>query len=184
MTVTRLSLEFAFRIRNSNKETMSQGRELTRLKSPFGRLLHLFFVPECDFNLGYQSADEVANDLEPERKPATAFSRKVAEVEVRSIGERSGSCGQRDQGDLARLVGRRPRIPSSQGRTPIISTTTMSSDPNPNPNQLGPTPQDDADRVNESTTSFVKNIQKAWIDSAEAAGKTPEHREHEQPWFF
>jgi len=166
MTVTRLSLEFAFRIRNSNKETMSQGRELTRLKSPFGRLLHLFFVPECDFNLGYQSADEVANDLEPERKPATAFSRKVAEVEERSI------------------AGRRPRIPSSQGRTPIISTTTMSSDPNPNPNQLGPTPQDDADRVNESTTSFVKNIQKAWIDSAEAAGKTPEHREHEQPWFF
>jgi len=63
-------------------------RKLTRLKSPFGRLLHLFLVPECDFNLGYQRADEVANDLEPERKPTTAFSREVAEVEEKSIKER------------------------------------------------------------------------------------------------
>jgi hypothetical protein len=63
--------------------------KLTRLKSPFGRLLHLFLVPECDFNLGYQSADEVINDLEPERKPTTAFSMEV--VEVKNMGERNGS---------------------------------------------------------------------------------------------
>lgn len=61
---------------------------LTRLKSPFGRLLHLFLVPECDFNFGYQSADEVANDLEPERKPITAFSREVEE----NIEERNAGC--------------------------------------------------------------------------------------------
>ena len=91
MTVTRLSLEFTFSIRNSGSGMRSQRWKLTRLKSPFGRLLHLFLVPECDFNLGYQSADEVVNDLEAERSPATAFSRKVAEVEVRSIGERNGS---------------------------------------------------------------------------------------------
>jgi len=93
MAVTCLSLEFAFSIRNSNSGARSQRRKLTRLKSPFGRLLHLFLVPECDFNFGYQSADDVVNDRELERKPATAFSRKVAEVEVRSIGERNGSCG-------------------------------------------------------------------------------------------
>ena len=68
-----------------------QSQKLTRLKSPFGRLLHLFLVPECDFNLGYQSEEEVANDLEPDRKPITAFSRVVAEVEE-NIGERNGSC--------------------------------------------------------------------------------------------
>ena len=43
-----------------------------------------------------------------------------------------------------------PLVPRSP---PIISTTTMSSDQNQNP--LGPTPQDDADRVNKFTTSFV-----------------------------
>ena len=91
MTVTRLSLEFAFSTPNNGSGIKSHRRKLTRLKSPFGRLLHLFLVPECDFNLGYQSVDEVVNDLEAERKPATAFSRKVAEVEVRSIGERNGS---------------------------------------------------------------------------------------------
>ena len=92
MTVTCLSLEFAFSIREGNDKAKSQRRRLTRLKSPFGRLLHLFLVPECDFNLGYQRADEVVNALELERRPATAFSRKVAEVDVRSIGERNGSC--------------------------------------------------------------------------------------------
>ena len=60
------------------------------MKRPFGRLLHLFLVPECDFNLGYQSADDVANDLEPERKPVTAFSSEVDEME-KGIEERNGS---------------------------------------------------------------------------------------------
>ena len=63
------------------------GDRLTRLKSPFGRLLHLFLVPECDFNLGYQSADEVANNLGPERRPPAAFNREVVEVREKSIEE-------------------------------------------------------------------------------------------------
>lgn len=90
MTVTRLPLTFVFSIRDKNAKTMVHGWELTRLKSPFGRLLHLFLVPECDFSLGYQRADEVANDLEPERKPATALSREVAEV-GRNMKERNGN---------------------------------------------------------------------------------------------
>jgi len=61
------------------------------LKRPFGRLLHLFLVPECDFNLGYQSADDVANDLEPERKPVAAFSSEVVKMEKKGIEERNGS---------------------------------------------------------------------------------------------
>ena len=85
MTMTRLSLAFTFSIRDGNKKTRSQGQKLTRLKSPFGRLLHLFLVPECDFNLGYQSADEVVNDFEPERNPTTALSREVAEVEEKNM---------------------------------------------------------------------------------------------------
>ena len=64
------------------------------MKRPFGRLLHLFLVPECDFSLGYQSADDVANDLEPERKPVTAFSSKVDEMEKKGIEERNGSCSR------------------------------------------------------------------------------------------
>lgn len=53
----------------------------------------------------------------------------------------------------------------------------MSSDPNPN--QLGPTPQDDADRVNKYSPNIVEGIHKAWIDSAEAAGKAPERRQYQ-----
>ena len=70
-------------IRKDNSEIRSpaKSRKLTRLKSPFGRLLHLFFVPECDFNLGYHSADEVANVLEPDRKPIAALSMAVIELE-------------------------------------------------------------------------------------------------------
>jgi hypothetical protein len=36
--------------------------KLTRLKSPFGRLLHLFLVPEWDLSLGYCSSAEVVNE--------------------------------------------------------------------------------------------------------------------------
>jgi hypothetical protein len=79
-------------MRQSFIRAPSQSRKLTRLKSPFGRLLHLFFVPECDFNLGYQSTDEVENDLEPERKPITAFNRVVAEVEENIEGRNGSGC--------------------------------------------------------------------------------------------
>ena len=75
---------------NSHESNTREG-EPTRLKSPFGRLLHLFLLPECDFNLGYQNADDVVKDLEPERKPATALNREVAEVEEKNIGNRNGS---------------------------------------------------------------------------------------------
>jgi hypothetical protein len=84
-------------------ERKIRGGEPTRLKSPFGRLLHLFLLPECDFNLGYQSADDVVSDLEPERKPATALNREVAEVEEKSIGDRNGS-GCLPRSDLVRRL--------------------------------------------------------------------------------
>lgn len=116
MTVTCLSLVFTFNIHNGNHGIGSRGRKLTRLKSPFGRLLHLFLVPECDFNLGYQSAEEVANDLEPERKPATAFSREVAEVEEKNMKERNGSCLVRSGDATSDSAGGRPTIPSPKGR--------------------------------------------------------------------
>lgn len=76
-------------VHESKGSSRDQSRELTRLKRPFGRLLHLFLVPECDFSLGYHSAEEVANDRDPERRPTTAFSR-VAEVE-KSIECRAGA---------------------------------------------------------------------------------------------
>lgn len=75
----------------SNNNEMDRVRwKLTRLKSPLERLLHLFLVPECDFNLGYQSAEEVANDLEP--KPAAAFSSEVIEVEKSIETEKRNGC--------------------------------------------------------------------------------------------
>ena len=79
--------------RSNSNEMDRVRRKLTRLKSPLERLLHLFLVPECDFNLGYQSAEEVAKDLEPERKPAAAFSSEVIEVEKNiEIEKRNGCC--------------------------------------------------------------------------------------------
>ena len=92
---------FAFNSHGSD----TRGGEPTRLKSPFGRLLHLFLLPECDFNLGYQSADDVVKDLEPERKPATALNREVAEVEEKNIENRNGS-GCLPRSDRVVCIGR------------------------------------------------------------------------------
>lgn len=91
-------------VHKNKARSPGQSWELTRLKSPFGRLLHLFLVPECDFSLGYHSAEEVANDRDPERRPTTAFSREVAEVE-KSIEYRTGLARCRDapRSDLSRM---------------------------------------------------------------------------------
>lgn len=93
MTMAYLSPEFAFTLDYSNSMMRSKGPELTRLRNLFGRFLHRFSGPKCGFNLGYQSADEVADGREPERKPATAFSREG----------RRGALGNRTEQDVRRL---------------------------------------------------------------------------------